>query len=106
MNIIVNFILIFIFLVFGTAEAESSEWYLMSRHGQCSEIKILERKVPDLGNVTSPDAFVNLMEDRGYDVAVNEMSELNGNAVQVNVPKKGLSVIFVKKLFCKGFVGE
>ncbi len=86
MNIIVNFILLFfIFVVFGTAAAESSEWYLMSRHGQCAEIKVLERKVPNLGDVTSPDTFVNLIEGRGYDVAVNEMPELDGNAVQVNV---------------------
>jgi hypothetical protein len=41
-----------------------------------------------------------------YDVAVNEIPELNGSAVQVNVPEKGLSVIFIKKLLCKGFVGE
>jgi hypothetical protein len=40
-----------------------------------------------------------------YDVAVNEIPELNGNAVQVNVPEKGLSV-FIKKLLCEGFVGE
>ena len=107
MNIIVNFILLFfIFVVSDTAAAESSEWYLMSRHGQCAEIKVLERKIPDLGDVTSPDTFVNLMEDRGYDVAVNEIPELNGNAVQVNVPEKDLSVIFVKKLLCKEFVGE
>ena len=76
----------------------------MSRHGQCAEIKVLERKVPDLGDVTSPDTFVNLIEDRGYDVAVNEIPELKGNAVQVNVPEKDLSVIFVKKLLCKGFI--
>jgi hypothetical protein len=76
----------------------------MSRHGQCAEIKVLERKVPDLGDVTSPDTFVNLIEDRGYDVAVNEIPELKGNAVQVNVPVKDLSVIFVKKLICKGFI--
>ncbi len=40
-----------------------------------------------------------------YDVAVNEISELNENAVQVNVPEKGL-LVFIKKLLCKGFVGE
>ena len=76
----------------------------MSRHGQCAGIKVLERKIPDLGDVTSPDTFVNLMEDREYDVAVTEMPKLNGNAVQVNVPEKGLSVIFVKTLLCKGFI--
>jgi len=102
--IVTIFLLFFIFLDFDTSAAESSDWYLISRHGQCTEIKELERKVPNLGDVSSPDNFVNLMEDRGYDVTVNEMPELNGNAVQVNVPKKGLSVIFVKKLLCKGFI--
>ena len=76
----------------------------MSRHGQCAEIKVLERKIPDLGDVTSPDTFVNLIEGRGIGVAVTEIPELNGNAVQVNVPGKGLSVIFVKTLLCKGFI--
>ena len=105
MNFIVNFIfLFFLFVGFDTSAAESSEWYLMSRHGQCAGIKVLERKIPDLGDVTSPDTFVNLMEDREYDVAVTEMPKLNGNAVQVNVPEKGLSVIFVKTLLCKGFI--
>ena len=107
MKIIVTiFLLFFIFLDFDTSAAESSDWYLISRQCQCTEIKVLERKVPDLGDVGSPETFVNIMKERGYDVAVNEMHELNGNAVQVNVPAKGLSVIFVKKLFCKGFVGK
>jgi hypothetical protein len=105
LNIIVNFIfLFFLFVVFDTSVAESSEWYLMSRHGQCAEIKVLERKIPNLGHITSPDIFVNLIENRGYDAVVNEMPELNGNAVQVNLPEKDLAVIFVKKLICKGFI--
>ena len=44
------------------------------------------------------------MEDRGYDVAADEMHELKGDAVRISVPDKGLSVIFVKKILCKGFV--
>ena len=56
--------------------------------------------------MTIPDKFVNLMKSRGYTVVATEIPELQGDAVRVNVPAKGLSVIFVKKLFCKGFVGE
>ena len=99
MKIIVTiFLLFFVFVDFDTSAAESSDWYLISRHGQCTEIKVLERKVPDLGDVSSPDNFVNLMEDRGYDVTVNEMSELNGNAVQVNVPKTRTVCYFWKEI--------
>ena len=104
--IVTIFLLFFVFVDFDTSAAESSDWYLISRHGQCTEIKVLERKVTDLGDVTSPDRFVNLMNSRGYTVVATEIPELKGDAVRVNVPAKGLSVIFVRKLLCKGFVGE
>ena len=105
MKIIVTiFLLFFVFVDFDTSAAESSDWYLISRHGQCTEIKVLERKVTDLDDVTNPDKFVNLMKSRGYTVVATEIPELKGNAVRVSVPDKGLSVIFVKKMLCKGFV--
>jgi len=43
----------------------ASEWFLMSRHGECAEIGSLKRKVPDLGEVRDPFAFIKLMRIRG-----------------------------------------
>jgi hypothetical protein len=43
----------------------SSEWLFMARHGECAQINSLERKVPDLGDVRDPSAFIQLMRDKG-----------------------------------------
>ena len=43
----------------------SSDWLLMSRHGECVEVGSLKRKVPDLGDVRDPSAFIQLMRDKG-----------------------------------------
>ena len=67
----------------------ASEWFLMSRHGECADIISLKRKVPDLGDIRDPDAFVQRMNDKGYQVMVNEVSRLNGEMVEVKVPREG-----------------
>jgi hypothetical protein len=43
------------------------------------------------------------MQSKGYEVIVNEPSSLEGNAVQVEVPEKSLSLMFVTRKLCKSF---
>jgi len=40
----------------------------MSRHGACSEIAILARKVTDMEGIDDPTSFLGVMRKRGYDV--------------------------------------
>ena len=86
------------------ASSEPPLWYLMSRHGQCAEIRILQRKVSDLGDVNTPEQFISLLKSQGYDVSSTEVPQLNGSAIQVDVPAKDLAVVFVKKEMCKDFI--
>lgn len=79
----------------------ASDWFLMSRHGECMEISSLKRKVPDLGDVRDPTAFVKLMHDKGYQVVVNEITMPKGKAVEVKVPERELSLIFVTPEVCQ-----
>jgi hypothetical protein len=72
----------------------------MSRHGECSEISVLERKVADIDDVDSPATFIQAMRARGYDVAERTMPETGGDAVQVDVAEKGLSLLFVRAKLC------
>jgi hypothetical protein len=72
----------------------------MSRHGECSEISVLERKVADIDDVDSPATFIQAMRARGYDVAEQTMPETGGNAVQVEVAEQGLSLLFVRAKLC------
>jgi len=79
----------------------ASEWFLMARHGECAEIQSLKRKVPDLGDVRDPIAFAKLMREKGHQVAVNEVSTPNGKVVEVKVPERELSLMFVTPEVCQ-----
>jgi len=72
----------------------------MSRHGECAEIAVLARKVTDIDGIEDPTAFIRLMRQRGYDVTERTMPEVGGNAIQVDVPEKGPSLLFVKTSLC------
>lgn len=84
--------------------AEPPDWYLASRHGECAEIGTLRRKVPDLGEIGSPDEFVAHMRRKGHLVEVNVPAELDNNAVAVRVPEEELALLFVRRELCKGFL--
>ena len=95
--------ILFIFLIIPVLSHANDEWYLISRHGSCSEINILERKVGSMSGVETPEDFIELMRSKGYEVIVNEPSNLDGNAVQIEVPEKNLSLMFVTRDLCKDF---
>jgi hypothetical protein len=82
------------------AQADVSQWFLMSRHGERAEISSLTRKVPDLGDVRDPSAFIKLMRDKGYQVTLNEVSTPNGKVVEVKVPERELPLMFVLPEVC------
>lgn len=89
------------FFIEQSISLASSEWFLMSRHGECAEVQSLKRKVPDLGEIRDPTTFVKLMGDKGYRVTVNEITTLNGKAVEVKVPERELFLIFVTPEICQ-----
>lgn len=94
----------------STASANNFEkWFLISRHGECSEIRSLQRKIPDIGTIEAPQSFIMFMEGKGHKVIVkdlysSEWKELQGKALQVSIPEKGLSLLFVKGSMCKEFI--
>jgi len=81
----------------------------MSRHGECAEITTLQRKIPDLSNITDPQTFIAFMEKKGHNVIVkdlysNERKEIQGMVFDVRIPSEGLSLLFVKGIICKEFI--
>jgi len=97
--------LLYITTIITVARSDDSEkWFLMSRHGECAEINSLQRKIPDLDGIEDPESFTKLMKEKGYEVITNELKELQGKALEVSVPEKGLSLIFVIGSICKVFV--
>lgn len=84
-----------------TAEA-AERWFLTSKHGDCAEVRVLKRKIPDLGEISDPDAFVSFMRQKGYEVTSSRLSVPNGKAREVKVPQKDLFLIFVTAELCRG----
>jgi len=80
--------------------ADGARWMLMARHGECAEIASLKRKIPDLGEVADPAAFVDRMRRSGYEASSSEIAAAGGRAVEVKVPAKELSLIFVTTGLC------
>jgi len=81
----------------------TEQWFLMSRHGECAEVKALQRKIPDLGEISDPDVFTLFMRQKGYAVLTKQLDMPIGQAHEVNVPEKELSLIFVTQEICRGF---
>ena len=102
MKHIVTIVLLSILMV--PISSHANEWFLMSRHGSCFNIDSLERKVGDMSGVETPEDFIELMRNKGYEVIVNRPSSLEGKAVDIKVPKKSLSLMFVTKELCKDFI--
>ncbi len=78
----------------------AERWFLMSRHGDCAEVGVLKRKVPDLDEVSDPDAFVSFMRQKGYEVTSTQVAVPRGKAQEVKVPQKELFLIFVTPEMC------
>ena len=83
------------------AEGEG-QWLLMSRHGDCVEIGMLKRKIPDLGEINDPYSFIKLMRQKGYEVISNEVAGHTGKSLEVRVPEKGFLLMFVTSEMCRG----
>lgn len=75
----------------------------MARHGECAEIFSLQRKIPDLGEVATPDAFLGMMRSRGYIAKQRPLALPQGSAVEVDVAELSLSLIFVTSELCSVF---
>jgi len=84
------------------AAQAGERWFLMARHGECTEVGVLKRKVPDLGEISDPDAFVGLMRRKGYEVTSTRVAVPKGMAREIKVPQKGLSLVFVTSELCGG----
>jgi len=65
-------------------------------------VRVLRRKVPDLGEISDPDTFASFMRQKGYEVTSSRLSVPKGKAQEVKVPQKGLFLTFVTAELCRG----
>ncbi len=60
-----------------------------------------EAKSSRPGEILDPSTFAKLMRDKGYQVTVNKVSTPNGKVVEVKVPERELSLMFVTPEVCQ-----
>ena len=95
-------VLIILFSMSTAALADDLQgWMLMARHGECAEIQSLERKIPHLENIDTPDKFVSTMKQRGFTVTVKPLPDTNGQAIQIGIAGENLNLLFVDTALCQ-----
>lgn len=94
---------VLVLAVMASPVLAAEPWFLMSRHGECARIETLARKIPDLGAVADPRSFVETMRGKGYAATLVEHALPKGSAVEVRVPDKELSLLFVTANACASF---
>ncbi len=86
---------------YQNAFAADRSWLLFGRHGGCSPIRdVLERKFPDIGNVADPESFIRFVRAKGLAVSSKVVPGQAGAAVAVDVPEKGLALVFATAELC------
>jgi hypothetical protein len=86
--------------------AAAQGWFLMARHGECSPVSVLSRTFPDIGGIADPDAFVRFVRAKGLAVTSRPFPVPAGSAMEVQVPEKSLSLVFVTAELCSKPAGR
>jgi len=58
-------------------------------------VRSLERKFPDIGTIADPEAFIKFALSKGLKVTSKAVPIQAGSAVEVLVPERELSLVFV-----------
>jgi hypothetical protein len=83
----------------GALAAE--QWFLFGRHGGCSEIASLRRKLPDLPDVRDPQAFLQFLETKRLRFTTQAHAVSSGKVLEVHVPEAELSLLFATEQYCR-----
>ena len=84
----------------GSAVGATDHWFLLARHGGCFDINTLKRRLSDLPRLTDPDAFVRYVQSKGLHFTRQVHPVPRGKAVEIVVPDRELSLLFVTAELC------
>lgn len=92
-------------LVSAAALAQPAQWWLMSRHGECTGVqRALQHKFGDLPTIAGPTEFAAEMNRRGLSARVTNAYGGNRDAVLIEVPQREVSLLFVRKELCREYI--
>jgi hypothetical protein len=79
--------------------AAQERWYVMARHGECFELEVMQRRIPELAEAKDPYAFAERMKQKGHGASTKDV--VPGKAVEVRVPERDLAMVFAKRELCQ-----
>ena len=82
------------------ADDSQGQWMLMSRHGECVEIKSLKRKLPNLPNISKPSELIEFMNSQGHFVNSKKLTGSAGRAYEIDISDLSLNLIVVRESLC------
>lgn len=89
-------------LAAGLATAVHAEdWSLVGRHGECAPLRVLQRKLPDLPDVRSPEALAAYLDARRLRYSRRTVSIGRAQAVEFEVAEVGLAVLLAPESACR-----
>lgn len=83
--------------------AGESQWFLLSREGECITLDRLAKREKLLKTPATPEAFASMMRDRGYQATLGLPEgfpeDLRGKVIQVRV-HESMMPIFAREEVC------
>lgn len=79
----------------------AAEWLLLSHEGGCATLNALDRKLPNMPPVQTPDEFEVYLKTTGMEYSRKVHSDGDGNFNEFLVPSAGLSVVMVRRTQCE-----
>ncbi|MFZ5757125.1 MAG: hypothetical protein ACOY3X_09495 [Pseudomonadota bacterium] len=81
--------------------ARAAEWLLLSREGGCATLDVLQRKLPDLPPVQTPDQLEAYLKTAGLQYSRKAHPDGGRGFQEFVVPSAGLSVVLAPRTQCR-----
>jgi len=93
--------LLFFSLLIPLSSAESADWFLVGKEGECAPLSILEKKGPEFRGLESPYQLAEKMRAAGYKAEIKEHKAASRPSVEIRVPERQLYLMFMKANVCR-----
>jgi flavorubredoxin len=79
----------------------AEEWLLLSREGECTTLDVLQRKLPKMPPLHTPDTLETYLKKDHFAYSRKVHSGELGVLIEFQVPAAGLSVVLVPRQYCR-----
>ncbi len=93
-----------LFTVLVSSFAQAEEWYAMERHGGCYSLAEANDHEYIFKGTKTPQEMEEKLKAERVDYTLRPLEPGMDGALTVSVPREGVSMLIVKKKYCKEFI--